>query len=298
MYPAEFEYFRAESVEEALDLQAEHPGAEILAGGHSLLPTMKSGLASPDALIDIGGIESLRGLDRREDETGIGALTTYATVAQDEALWADLTVLAEGAHEVGDVQVRNRGTVGGNVAHADPASDLPGVVLAADATVHTQGPDGERDVPVDEFFQGMYATALGPDELLTGLTVPHEGPGTGSAYRKRASPSSGYALVGVAAVVDTDGREVTGARLAANGVMDHAVRLEPTEEALVGVPLDDDEGIEAAAQRADEDLDEFMMMDDLQASPEFRAQLLRVFTERAVHAAIERVETTPEPKLV
>ncbi|WP_435348639.1 FAD binding domain-containing protein [Haloarchaeobius sp. HRN-SO-5] len=298
MFPSQFEYHRADSVEEAIELKAENPETEILAGGHSLLPTMKSGLANPGGLVDIGDIESLKGIDRRDGETELGALTTYATIAQNEQLWADVTVLAEGAHEVGDIQVRNRGTIGGNIAHSDPASDLPGAVLAADATIHAQGPDGERDIAADDFFQGMYATDLAEDELLTGVRIPHQDEDTGSAYVKKPSPSSGYALVGVAAVLETDGDEVTSARLAANGVMDHAVRLEPTEDALVGVSLDDEDGIEDAAQVAADDLDEFMMMDDIQASAEFRTQLLHVFTRRAIEAAADRVGTTPEPEVV
>ncbi|MFB6130440.1 MAG: xanthine dehydrogenase family protein subunit M [Salinigranum sp.] len=285
MYPSEFEYYRADDVTNALDLLADNPGAEILAGGHSLLPTMKSGLSSPPALVDIGHIDSIKGIDVEDDVVKVGALTNYATVADSEVVQEEVPVVAQAAHEIGDIQVRNRGTVGGNVAHADPASDLPAAVLAADATLVVEGPDGEREVDVDEFFFGMYATDVAEDEILTRIELPRRG-ATG-AYVKKPSPSSGYAMVGVAASVlfDDDGA-VSEARVAANGVQDHAVRLGPVEEELTGNSLDEDV-VDAAGERADEDMEEFMLMDDLQASGEFRAQLLRVFTKRALNRVAE-----------
>lgn len=293
MFPSQFDYYRADSVEHALSLLAEHPGAELISGGHSLIPTMKSGLANPDALVDIGSIDALDGIERGDGETRIGANTRYATAAADEGLWADVTVFAEAAHEVGDTQVRNRGTIGGNLAHSDPASDLPAAALAADATVVAQGPDGERELAIDDFFWGMYATELAEDEILTAIRLPHRENAVG-AYVKKPSPSSGYAMVGVAAVLLTDGEEIESARVAANGVMDHAVRLTPVEEALAGASLGEEALAEAASQAAD-DLDELMMMDDIQASAEFRAHLLCVYTERALTAAADRVGETPTP---
>jgi carbon-monoxide dehydrogenase medium subunit len=297
MYPDNFEYHRAESVDHALELLDEHPGAEILAGGHSLLPTMKSGLASPDHLVDIGHIDAMRGVEHErgegenEDEAGngtvsIGALTTYADVIDSETVRENAVVVAETTREVGDMQVRNRGTFGGNVAHADPASDLPGAVLAADATLVAQGPDGTRRIGVDDFFEGMYATALADDELLTRVEVPAR-PNVIGSYAKKPSPSSGYAVVGVAAALSVDDGDVAEVRVGANGVTDHGVRLEPVEDALRGESLDDD-AIEAAAERADDDLNDWMMMDDLEASPAFRRQLLTVYTRRALTDAAER----------
>ncbi|WP_251342769.1 FAD binding domain-containing protein [Haloplanus halophilus] len=283
MYPDEFDYRSPETVEAAIDLLADHPEAEILAGGHSLLPTMKSGLASPDLLVDIGSVEGLQGIDADGDVVSIGALTTYATVADHDAVRETVEVLAEAAHAVGDVQVRNRGTIGGNLAHADPASDLPAAALAADATMVVQGPDGERRVDADDFFFGMYATDVGEDELLTRVEFPAR-PDAAGAYAKKPSPSSGYAMVGVAVSLSVDAGLVEDAGVAANGVMDHGVRLDPVEEALVGTTPDADVVAEAAASAAD-DLDEMMMMDDLQASAEFRAQLLESYTERAIREA-------------
>jgi carbon-monoxide dehydrogenase medium subunit len=289
MYPDSFAYERAESVEEALALLDEHAGAEVelLAGGHSLLPTMKSGLASPDVLIDINSIDAMQGITDEGDGLSLGALTRYADVDRSAAVWEDATAFAEATHHIGDVQVRNRGTVGGNIAHSDPASDLPAALLACEGAVVAQGPDGEREIPAEDFFEGMYATALGEDELLTRIELPRTGDGSVGAYAKKPSPSSGYAMVGVAAVLDTDGDAIESARVAANGVMDHGVRLRPVEDALAGEPLDRDT-IEAAAEHAADDLDDVMMMSDLQASSEFRAQLVQVYAKRALLGAAER----------
>jgi carbon-monoxide dehydrogenase medium subunit len=287
MFPDQFEYHSADSVSQAVELLAENPDVELIAGGHSLLPTMKSGLASPDALVDIGDVDGLDGVDHSEDSTTVGATTRYADVADDDTLWSESTVVAEAASRIGDRQVRNRGTVGGNIAHADPASDLPGAVLAADATIHVHGPDGEREIPADNFFLGMYSTAVGEGEILTAVDLPHGGEDTAGAYEKKPSPSSGYAMVGVAARVSADGETVTDARIAANGVMDHGTRLTEAEHAIEGATLDAD-SIEAAADAAGGSLDEYMVMQDQQASAEFRLQLLEVYTRRALTTAGER----------
>jgi carbon-monoxide dehydrogenase medium subunit len=286
MFPDEFEYHRAESVDHALELLAEYPGAEILAGGHSLLPTMKSGLASPDHLVDVGNLDAMRGIETDGETVSLGALTTYADVAGSDAVRRESVAVAEAAHAIGDVQVRNRGTVGGNVAHADPASDLPGAMLAADATLVVTGPDGPRHVAVDDFFEGMYATAVGDGELLTRIELPSRPDAVGT-YVKKPSPSSGYAMVGVAAMASLDGDVVDDVRVGANGVVDHGIRLEPVEDALEGNPLDE-EAIDDASARAGDDIEEWMLMDDIQASAEFRSQLLEVYTERALSEVAER----------
>jgi carbon-monoxide dehydrogenase medium subunit len=288
MYPDGFDYYEATSVAEALDLLDEHASAEteLLAGGHSLLPAMKSGLSSPDVLIDIGGIDAIHGVDVEGDVLVVGATTRYAELIDAEAAHEHAPALTAAAEQVGDRQVRNRGTVGGNLAHADPASDLPGAVLAADATLVAEGPGGEREIHVDDFFHGMYATDVGPDELLTRVEVPAAGDAVG-AYAKKPSPSSGYAMVGVAARVETEDGTVRSARVGANGALDHGVRLEGVEDALVDESLDDGT-IEAAAGRATEGLDAALLMEDLQASAEFRAQLLEVYAGRALRAVAER----------
>lgn len=290
MFPDEFDYYEASSVEEALALMAEHSteDPELLAGGHSLLPTMKSGLASPGVLVDIGGIEGLAGIEERDGETRIGALTHYAEIADSASLRSNARVFSEAAANVGDVQVRNRGTIGGNLAHADPASDMPGAAIAADATLVVQGEDGEREVAAEEFFLGMYATDVAEDELVTAVRVPHASD-AGGAYVKKPSPSSGYAMVGVAASVTVEDGTVVDARVAANGVMDHGVRLPAVEDALEGASADD--ATAAAAEHATDDLDEAMILADQQASADFRAHLLEVYTERALTDAIKRATT-------
>jgi len=291
MYPDAFDYYTASSVDEALDLLAEHGGAEteLLAGGHSLLPAMKTGLSSPDVLIDLGEVDELVGVSGDGDTVSIGAMTSYADLLEAD-VGDHVPAFVDAVAQVGDRQVRNRGTVGGNLAHADPASDLPGAALAVDATLVAQGPDGEREIEADDFFWGMYATDLAEDELLTRIEVPAATDAVG-AYAKKASPSSGYAMVGVAAQLELDGGEVASAGIGANGAMDHGVRLSGVEDELAGASLDEDT-IETAAQRATEDLDTAMMMEDLQASAEFRAQLLEVYTQRALEAVADEA-TTP-----
>jgi carbon-monoxide dehydrogenase medium subunit len=293
MYPDEFDYYSADDVQGALDLLAEHSdeSTELLAGGHSLLPAMKTGLSSPDVLIDISGIDSMMGIESDGDTLSIGAMTHYSEMADSDAVWEHAPAFADAVQQIGDVQVRNRGTIGGNLAHADPASDLPGAALASDATIIVEGPDGERSVPVDEFFFGMYATDINEDELLTRVEVPSAGDNSVGAYAKKPSPSSGYAMIGVAALLHTDDGTIDSARIGANGAMDHGVRLEPVEEALTGASFDGDT-IEDAADLACDDLDTGMMMSDLQASSEFRAQLLRVYTKRALNTAVDQVSSS------
>jgi carbon-monoxide dehydrogenase medium subunit len=287
MYPDEFDYHRARSVDHAVELLAENPDAEVLAGGHSLLPMMKSGLADPPMLVDIGELDEMRRIDHTSDASAIGALVTYSGLMEDDTLRKRLPLVPETAEVIGDVQVRNRGTIGGNLAHADPASDMPATALALDTTLVIRGPGGERTVSAEDFFHGMYMTDVGETELLARVKVDHEGASTGSAYRKKASPSSGYALVGVAAVLETDDDAVESARVAANGIVDHPVRLNPVEAALEGATLSK-ETVETAAEDAAADLNEMIMMDDMQASGEFRAQLLDVYTERALRQAADR----------
>ena len=288
MYPDGFEYERASSVEEAVELLSEHTDAdtELLAGGHSLLPTMKSGLASPEVLIDIGRVDELRGVDVDGDTVTIGAMTPYSEIAESAPLREGCPVVAEAAAAIGDVQVRNMGTVGGNLAHADPASDMPASVLAADATVNLAGPDGSRSVAAEEFFQGMFETAVGEDEILTSIDVPTGGGNEASTYVKRPSPSSGYAIVGVGAAVRTDGGEVDTVRVAVTGATDHAVRLGPVEEALTGADLSA-ESVADAAGRATDDLAGATLMHDSRVSSEFRAQLLEQYTRRALDDVAE-----------
>ncbi len=287
MFPPEFDYRRAASVEEALSLLADD-GARVLAGGQSMIPELKTGQAAPGTLVDVGDLDALTGIDVGERETAVGAITTYAELAGADELWEHAPVLAEAATELGDRQVRNRGTIGGNLAQADPDGDLPAAVVAADATIVVRGRDGEREIPAGDFFVGDGETVL-DDELVTTVRVPHA---DGGVYVKKEHPATGYAMVGVAAVVEVDGGDtVSTVGVAANGVQPHAVRLPSVEEALSGGPVTD-EAIEAAAEQAPDDLDSEAIPSDPYASGEFRANLLSTYAERALARAVERARGT------
>jgi carbon-monoxide dehydrogenase medium subunit len=281
VYPSQFEYYRANSVAEAVQLLQQHDGAKLVAGGHSLLPLMKLRLLEPPALIDIGRIPGLAGVKVNGGAT-IGALTTYRQLMDTAGLSDRYAALVEAASVVGDVQVRNRGTIGGAVAHADPASDLPAVMLALDATFTAVGPNGTRQIKAADFFVDVLTTALQPGEVLTEIALPALPANTGSAYVKFPHPASGYAIVGVAAVVTLSGSTIGSARVAVTGAGPKAVRLSGVEAALAGQPTS---AIEAAAAKAADGLD---LNGDIHASEEYRAHLVRVFTRRALEAAVSR----------
>jgi carbon-monoxide dehydrogenase medium subunit len=287
MYPGEFTYERAKSATQAVELLEEHAGSEmeILAGGHSLIPMIKTGLATPDVVIDISSIDDIRGIGDKGDRFTIGALTPYADVTNSDGICERVPVLAEAAGEIGDRQVRNRGTIGGNIAHADPASDLPAVFLALGGSAHVQGPDGTRTVAAENFFHGMYMTAVEENEVLTGIEVPVLEDHTVSAYAKNSSPASGYAIVGVAAVLEIEDEHVTDAIVTANGAMDHPVHLSAVEEAVEGQSFNE---APDAAEAAGESLETAMLLEDQDASSEYREQLLSVYTEKAILQALEK----------
>lgn len=289
MYPQPFDYYRADSVAEALSLLDDHASSNptILSGGHSLVPTMKSGLASPDVVVDIGDIDEISGVEERDDSLLVGACTRYEAIVNNDLIEKRAPLLAEATAKIGDKQVRSRGTVGGNIAHADPASDLPAVMLATNARIHVEGPGGTRTIDADDFFLGIYATSLGHDELLTGIEVPDLGAGA-SAYVKKPSPSSGYAMIGVAARLRMKNGTVSEARVAVNGAKGYAVRLGPVEEALVGSEIADISP-EDVSERATDDFEVSELMDDLQASSEYRAQLLESYTARALEAVLKQL---------
>jgi carbon-monoxide dehydrogenase medium subunit len=283
VYPDEFDYHAPETVDEAVELLAAEDefDVELLAGGHSLLPTMKTGFASPNVVVDIGNVDELRGIESTDGSLTIGALTTYNEIVASDAVATDAPVVGKAAAEIGDEQVRNRGTIGGNVAHADPASDLPGAVMAAGAEIVARGPAGVQVYDADEFYAGMYETALGRDEIVTAVRIPRRSTESVGAYGKKPSPSSGYAMVGVAVGLEMDGSTVVDARVAANGVLDHAVRLSGVESRLRDGQLDE-ETVTAAAEHATDGLDVDRFLDDLQASGAFRANLLEVYTRRTL----------------
>jgi carbon-monoxide dehydrogenase medium subunit len=283
MFAADFDYFRPASVAEAWNLLKQHPGSKLLAGGHSLIPLLKLRLSAPAALIDIGRIAELRGIASANGVVRIGALTTHAELAESRVLREQLPALADAAGVVGDPAVRNRGTIGGNVAHADPASDLPTVLLALGATFTVTGAGGTKTVPVQSFFQGMMTTALGEHDLLMAIEVPALQAGQRSAYVKFAHPASRYAVIGAAAVIGAKNGVCTSAALALGGVTPKPIRLPSVERALVGQSLSTDVIAKAAAHVGADLGDD--ILGDLYASAEYRKAVAHVWVKRAIAAA-------------
>lgn len=282
MYPANFKYVRAGSVAEALSLIESEDDAKFLAGGHSLLPAMKLRLAEPATLIDIGRIGDLRGISygSGDEQDCIGSLTSHATIASSTLSCA----LVEAASGIGDPQVRNRGTIGGNIAHADPASDLPTVLTALGATIRVEGPGEARNYDAGDFFTGLFETKLADNELITVISVPREGDGTGSAYAKLFNPASRYAVVGASASVTLGDGRISEARVAVGGLTPKAMRCSAVEAALQG--SEQDAIGEASAQVTSDVGDD--IMGDVHASAEYRLGVLPAFVARAVQSACER----------
>jgi carbon-monoxide dehydrogenase medium subunit len=285
VYASEFDYYRAASLREAHALLAAHPGAKLLAGGHSLIPLLKLRLAQPEALIDIGRVAELKGVIAGGDGVRIGALTTHGEIAASAIVRASAPALAEAAGLVGDPAVRNRGTIGGNIAHADPASDLPTVLVALGARIVAAGPGGERTIAAEAFFVGLMTTALADDEILAAVVVPHAPPGQGQAYAKFSHPASRYAVVGAAAAVTMAGGTVAAARVAVGGLVPAATRATAVERALVGT-RGDAAALAAAAAEVGTGLGD--VTGDLFASAEYRAQVAPVYVRRALAAAVAR----------
>lgn len=286
MHPYPFEYHRATSLADAMTLLTEHgDDGKLLAGGHSLLPVMKLRLAQPAHLIDITGIQDLKGVRVDGDTIEIGALTTHHAIATDTTLADRLGLLPEIAHVVGDQQVRSRGTIGGALAHADPAADYPAGMLVLDAEVLASGPSGERVIPIADFFLGFLTTALEPQEIITAIRIPALPPGTGFRYEKMANPASGYAIVGVAAVIETaDDGTVSDLRVGITGAGDVAYRATGVEDALRGSMLDE-VTVKTAASHA---IDGIEVLGDVHAPIEYRGTITKNLTRRAILTAFER----------
>jgi carbon-monoxide dehydrogenase medium subunit len=285
MYPTSFDYYRPTSVAEAIELLRQHEDARVLAGGHSLLPAMKLRATTPAVLVDIGRIPGLAGIRTTATGLRIGALTTHAAIAASDAVKATCPILAEAAAQIGDVQVRNRGTIGGSLAYADPAADLPTVMVALNATLIATGPNGEREIPAREFFVDLFTTALRPDELLTAIEVPALGAGSGSAYVKHRHPASSYAVVGVAAIVTLRDGRCADVSLAVGGATANPVIATAAQQALIG-QAPSAEAIAAAAERVTEAITN--PLSDTYASGEYRTHLATALARRALTAAVER----------
>jgi carbon-monoxide dehydrogenase medium subunit len=283
MIPAAFSYERPASLAEALELLDRHGGsAKVLAGGQSLLPLLKLRLARVERLVDIRRLGELRGIRDHDGGLALGALTTYRELPESAAVRSRYPIIAEATEDIADLQVRNVGTVGGAVAHCDPAADLPAVLLALDASVVLRSRSGERVLPLDGFFQGPFTTAARPDEILTEVRLPAPPAGAGMAYRHLDQPASGYAIVGVAAVVAPAGGAGFGhVRVALTGVGERPYRATAVEAALSGSDGSPD-AIAAAAAHA---TDGVTVASDIHADAAYRAHLAQVLTRRAVEAA-------------
>lgn len=283
MIPSAFDYERAVSLDDALSkLKAAGAAGKFIAGGHSLVPLMKLRLSEPTTLIDIARIPELGGIRQNDGVIEVGALTTHHDVATSALLHAQCPALAETAALIGDPQVRNRGTVGGSLAHADPAADYPAIMLALEATIHIAGPGGTRTVAAADFFQGVFTVDLAPDEILTTVSVAPAGT---AAYAKLHQRASRFAIVGVAAVLAVEGGTIQSARVALTGAASTPGRLANVEAALVGQSVSPDTMAAAAAVASDEVED---LNDDLHASAAYRNAMVKVFTRRALDAAAAR----------
>jgi aerobic carbon-monoxide dehydrogenase medium subunit len=287
MIAAPFEYHVPKTLDEALRLMERHGDeAKVLAGGHSLLPLMKLRLAAPRYVIDIGRLRGMSYIREEHGQIVIGALTTHAEIEQSPLLAAKCPLLPETAASIGDVQVRNRGTIGGSAAHADPAADYPAALLALDAEIVAASTPGARNIAARDFFVDMMTTQLHPGEILTQLRVAPRQPHSGAAYAKLHHPASGFAIVGVAAVIvlGKNGKVIEQAAVGVTGLGPKAFRAEAVERALQGKPPSD-KLLADASRHAGQGIEP---LSDMHASREYRREMAAVFTRRALTSALER----------
>ena len=281
MIPTAFDYVRAGSLAEAIDLLRRDPeGTKLVAGGHTLIPTLKLRLASPALLVDIRGIADLKGISIDNESIRIGALTTHAELLAFEPLHEVLPIFRQAANRIADPQVRNRGTIGGSLANADPAADWPAVAIALNAELEIAGLNGSRRVAAKDFFVDIFSTALEPSEVLAAIHVRRPSPGARFTYRKIRHPASGYAVVGVAAGVRVEAGVVAEASIGVTGAANHAFSGDAATRFLMAKPLSS-ETIEEAARLLSEATE---CLSDRYASAEYRASLVRTETKRALLA--------------
>jgi carbon-monoxide dehydrogenase medium subunit len=278
--PTTFTYQRAASVDEAIKML--QSGGKLIAGGHSLVPLMKLRLSEPGALIDIARIPGLSGIHEKDGKIEIGAATVHNDVASAALLREKCPAIADAAGEIGDPQVRNRGTLGGSLAHSDPSADYPAVILALDADINLKGPKGARTVKASAFFQDLFTVDLAADELIVSVTIAVA---KASAYAKLHQRASHYAIVGVGAALEVKGGVIQAARLGLTGAGSHATRLTNVEQALAGQPLSA-KTIEAASKIAGAGLT--AVNADIHAGEAYRRAMIPVFTKRALEGAMKR----------
>jgi carbon-monoxide dehydrogenase medium subunit len=283
MIPQQFEYSAPKTLDEALGLMAE--GAKPLAGGMSLIPMMKLRLAAPEHLVDLGRIKDLSYIREESGALHIGATATHHDVESSPLVRGKCPLLAETAAHIGDVQVRNMGTIGGSVAHADPAADYPAALQALEAKIVLKGAKSERTVAADEFFLDTFTTALEPGEIVREVIVPIDGDGTGTSYQKVLQPASGFAIVGIAARLRRSGGKITMARIGVTGLSNRAFRATAAEKALegrTGTPAE----IQAVAALVGQGID---ANSDLHASSDYRLHLAAVYAAKALAVALGRI---------
>lgn len=278
MIPASFDYVRATSLAQAVSLLQKDPdGSKLVAGGHTLIPTLKLRLASPALLIDISGIDELKGI-QVADRIKIGALTTHAELLASEPLQKVLPIFRQAADLIADPQVRSRGTIGGSLANADPAADWPAVVIAVNAELEIAGPAGRRHIAANDFFVDIMTTVLKPAEVLVAIHIPHPNPGAQFRYRKIRHPASGYAVVGVAVALCLQDGVVAEATIGITGATGRAFAADPASPHLIGKPLSS-QNIATAALLASEQAE---FLSDGYASADYRKHLVKTEVTRAL----------------
>jgi aerobic carbon-monoxide dehydrogenase medium subunit len=278
MIPASFDYVRASTLAQAIGLLQKDPdGSKLVAGGHTLIPTLKLRLASPALLIDIRGIDELKGIELG-DHVRIGALTTHAELLASTPLREVLPIFHQAANLIADPQVRNRGTIGGSLANADPAADWPAVVIALNGELELAGPAGRRRVAAKDFFVEIMTTLLGPGEVLVAIHIPRPDPGAQFRYRKIRHPASGYAVVGVALALNLHDGVVSESAIAITGATGHAFAAESAAAHLIGKPLSSDNIVRAASLASEQ----AECLADHYASADYRKHLVKTEVERAL----------------
>lgn len=287
MIPAAFDYHSPQSLDEALSLLKKHAGsAKILAGGQSLIPAMRFRLAVPSMLIDINRLNDLRYIEERGDHLAVGAMTLENSLEDSSVVRSSYPLLYDTAVVIADPLVRNMATVGGNIAHADPANDHPATMLAYDATVVAKGPNGERTIPIDDFFTGLFENALGEDEILTEIRIPKPAANSGGAYIKMERKVGDYAISAVAVQLRLEGDTVKEARIGLTNVSAVPMRAKGAEAELVGKAASD-AVLEAAGQAASAECDPSA---DLRGSADYKRDLTRVLVKRSIQKAVARAK--------
>ncbi len=281
MFPTSFEYHRATSVADAVAMLAEHPDAKILAGGHSLIPAMKLRLASPGRLVDLGPINVLKGVSIADGKATIGAMATYDDLRYADGIAEAFPAIVEAISVIGDQQVRANGTIGGTLAHNDPAADLTAVFLALGGSVEVVGPGGQRTIDGEDLFVDLWTTSLDIDDVITKVVLPMPANGSFSAYHKHAHPASGYAVVGVAVAIERSGGVVSKTSIVVTGATSKPTHAAAAEASLTGKELT----AEAIAEAASKAADGLEINGDAYATEPFRVHLIKVLTRRALEAA-------------